>query len=113
MVLTQCLWKTEGLKLPCPLSGADVMFSFFLKVLGFFEKDVLGRIRNLFILEPHPWHMEVPRLGGRIGHAAASLRHSHNSRSEPHPPPTPQLTATPNPFPTEQDQGSNLCPPGY
>ena len=40
---------------------------------------------------PHPWHMEVPRLGGQIGATAAGLHHSHsNSRSEPHLRPTPQ-----------------------
>ena len=32
----------------------------------------------------HPWHMEVPRLGGQIGAAAASLPHSHiNATSQP------------------------------
>ena len=32
----------------------------------------------------HPWHMEVPRLGGLIGAVAAGLHHSHsNSGSEP------------------------------
>ena len=34
-------------------------------------------------LGPHPQHMEVPRLGGPIGAAAADLCHSHsNIRSD-------------------------------
>ena len=44
------------------------------------------------------WHMEVPRLGGQIGAAAASLHQSHsNAGSEPRLRSTPQLTATPDP----------------
>ena len=30
----------------------------------------------LSFLGPYPWHMEVPRLGGRIGTVAAGLHHS-------------------------------------
>ena len=45
-------------------------------------------------LGPHPWHMEVPRLGGQVGATAAS--HSH-AGSEPHLQPTPQLTPIPDP----------------
>ena len=41
-------------------------------------------------LGPHPWHMEVPRLGGLIGAEATSLHQSHsNARSELHLQPTP------------------------
>ena len=49
-------------------------------------------------LGPHPWHMEVPRLGGLIGAVAAGHSHNHSSAgSEPHLWPTPQFTATPDP----------------
>ena len=44
---------------------------------------------------PHPKHMEVPRLGGQTGAAAARLRH-RNAESKPRLQPTPQLTATQN-----------------
>ena len=51
---------------------------------------------------------------GRIGAAAASLRHSHsNVASEPHLQPMPQCTTTPDPKPTERGQGLNTHPPGY
>ena len=46
----------------------------------------------------HLWHVEVPRLEGRIRATAAGLRHSHsNTGSEPCLQPTPQLMATPDP----------------
>ena len=32
-----------------------------------------------FFFRAVSWHMEVPRLGGRIGAAAAGLRHSHST----------------------------------
>ena len=42
--------------------------------------------------------MKVPRLGGQIEAAAASLHQSHsNTRSKPHLQPTPRLMATPDP----------------
>ena len=45
---------------------------------------------------PHPWHMEVPRLGVEIGAVATGLHHSHNNaRSEPHMRLTPQLLTMP------------------
>ena len=34
-------------------------------------------------LGPHPWHMEVHRLGVKLGAAAAGLHHS-NVGAEPH-----------------------------
>ena len=47
---------------------------------------------------PHPWHMEVPRLGGLIQAVAPGLFLSHNNaRSDPCLWPTPQLMATPDP----------------
>ena len=50
---------------------------------------------------------------GRIGAAAAGLRHSHsNTGSGPHLRPTPQLTAVLDPSSTERGQGSNLPPHG-
>ena len=60
-------------------------------------------IKNVFIYlfivfwGPHPRQMEVPRLRGQIGAAAANLHHSHsNSGSEPSLQPTLQLKATPD-----------------
>ena len=50
----------------------------------------------LCFLGPHPWHMEVPRIGA----IAAGLRHSHShshAGSEPHLQPTPQLMEMPDP----------------
>ena len=48
-----------------------------------------------FFLGPHPQHMEVPRLGDRIGAVAVGLHHSQdNARPEPRLQLTPQLTAT-------------------
>ena len=45
-------------------------------------------------LEPHSWHLEVPRLRVQFGPIAAGLCHSHsNSRSEPYLQLPPQLTA--------------------
>ena len=45
-------------------------------------------------LGPHPWHMEIPRLGGPIRAAAAGLHHSHsNLGSQLHLQPTLQLMA--------------------
>ena len=58
-------------------------------------------------------HMEVPRLGGRIGAVATSLHHSHNNEgSRSLLQPTPQLTATLDRQPTEQGQVSNPKPHG-
>ena len=34
---------------------------------------------EFFFLEPHPRHMEVPRLRGWIGAVAAGLHHSHST----------------------------------
>ena len=33
----------------------------------------------LLFLGMHPWHMEIPRLGGRTGATAASLHHTHGN----------------------------------
>ena len=49
-----------------------------------------------FFLGPHPWHMEVPRLGIRVRAAAASHSHS-DTRSEPYLQPKPQLVAVLDP----------------
>ena len=79
---------------------------FFLFFLFFFCLFVL--------LGPHPWHVEVPRLGGLIGATAASLCQSHsNDRSKPNLRPTPQLTATPVPYPMNEarDQTCDLMVP--
>ena len=51
-----------------------------------------------FFLGLYLWHMAIPRLGGQVGAATASLHHSHsNMGSEPCLRPTPQLTTTPDP----------------
>ena len=60
-----------------------------------------GRQSSIFvvvvILGPHPWHTEVPRLGGQIGAGATGLYHSHgNLGSKLCLQPIPQLTATLN-----------------
>ena len=50
-----------------------------------------------FFLGSHLRHMEVPRLGVKVGAATAGLHHSHsNTRSELHLQSTPQLMATPD-----------------
>ena len=68
----------------------------------------------LLFLEPHPWHMEVPRPGISTTASAAGLHHCHSKAgSEPHLQPTPQLMATPDLQPTECGQGSNPHPHGY
>ena len=67
-----------------------------------------------FFLGPHPQHMEVPRLGDRIGAVAVGLHHSQdNARPEPRLQLTPQLTATLDAWPTEQGQGPNPHSYGY
>ena len=44
----------------------------------------------IYFLGLHELHMEVPRLGGRIGAIAVGLRHSHShTGSQPHLRPTP------------------------
>ena len=53
---------------------------------------------SFVFLGPHPWHMEVPRLGGLIGAVATGLSWSHsNARSKPYLWPTSQLTTTQDP----------------
>ena len=50
---------------------------------------------------------------GRIRAITAGLCHSHSSiGSQPHLRPQPQLMGNARPQPTEQDQESNLHPPG-
>ena len=62
-------------------------------------------------LEPHPWHMDVPRLGVESA-TAASLHHSHsNARSMLFLRPTPQFTAMLNPLSEARDQIPNLMVP--
>ena len=52
----------------------------------------------LVSLGPHPWQMEVPRLGSQIRPIAAGLYHRHgNSGPNLRPQPTPQLMAMPGP----------------
>ena len=76
----------------------------------YFFKDVIHlciHSMNLFIylvflfffLGPHPWHMEVPRLGVWIRAVATGLHQSlSNLRSGPSLQPTSQLTAMPDPL---------------
>ena len=58
----------------------DILFFFFLAFLG-----------------PHPWHMEVLRLGVKLELYLQAYT---------------QLAAMPDPLPTEQGQGSNARPHG-
>ena len=54
--------------------------------------------KHFFFLQPHLWHMKVPRLGGRVRAAALGLHHSHShTGSEPHLQPTQQLAAMADP----------------
>ena len=83
-------------------------FSFFLSPpLSFF----------FFFLGPHPWHMDIPRIGVELeSHqpTAPGLHHSHsNARSKSCLQPTPQLRAMQDPRSTEWSQGLNLHPHGY
>ena len=67
----------------------------------------------VFFLGPHPWHMEVPRLGVQSELQLPGLHHSHsNVGSELRQQPIPQLMATLDSKPTERGQGSNLHPHG-
>ena len=59
------------------LSGWIMFFILFYFILFYF-------IVFLVFIGLHPRHMEVTRLGGRIGAVAAGLHHSHsNARMEP------------------------------
>ena len=98
------------LLLPSPLFSFFSFHFFFLPflvphlfflpsslILSLFSSfPFLPPIIFFLFLGPHPWHMEVPRLG-RI-RATAAGHHSHsNTRSESCLQPSPQLTATPDP----------------
>ena len=66
-----------------------------------------------FLLGPHLWHMEVPRLGAKSElQLPANLCHS-NTGFTWHLQPTLPLMATLDPYPTEWDQGSNPHPHGH
>ena len=69
----------------------------------------------LFVfLVPHPQHMEVPRLGGRIRAIVAGLRHSHiNTGSEPCLQPTPQFMQSRILNPLSKARDPTQCPHGY
>ena len=70
--------ETQGLLWPllqpsssCPKQClSQACFSFFLFFFFLVFVSFLG---------PHPRHVEVPRLGGRIGAVATGLRHSHRT----------------------------------
>ena len=74
-----------------------------MKVMSLYpDKTMHLCVLYLFIfvfLGPHPWHMEVPRLGVESElHEAAGLHHSHsNVLSEPFVQPTTQLLAALDP----------------
>ena len=88
--------------------SSDVLYFIYLR------HRIMHVIKNIGFLGPHLHHMEVPRLGGQIGAAAAGLHHSHShARSELHLQSTPQLSAMPDPYATERGQGLNLHPHGY
>ena len=73
-------------------------------------------ILSFVFLGPHPWHTEVPGLGGPIRAVVAGLHHSHgNARSEPRLQPTPQLTTMLdlNPLSEARDQTHNLMVPSW
>ena len=59
-------------------------FNFFIEVSLMYNISGVQTILFLFsfflflLLRAHPRHMEVPRLGGRIGAAAASPHHNHS-----------------------------------
>ena len=62
------------------LSGWIMYFILFYFILFYFYFIVF-----LVFIGLHLRHMEVTRLGGRIGAVAAGLHHSHsNARMEPH-----------------------------
>ena len=96
-------------------------YVFYWRFLSKYERwgllSIVPKIASFFFflsfLGLHLLHMEAPRLGGRIGAAAASLHHSHsNTVSKLHLWPTLELAETPDPWPTEQGQGSNPRPHG-
>ena len=99
--LVSLILSRERLGFPLLLSQGDKQDS--LSEAIYEEKN--------FFLQPHLWHMEVPRLGVEL---ELQLLQGHtNARSEPHLRPMPQLVAMPDPQPTERSQGSNLHPHGY
>ena len=95
LVKIQCNIECEWTQYSMCITGAQgklvsvFAFSFFLSLFIYLF---------LSFSEPHPWHMEVPRLGGPLGAVAAGLRHNHsNAGSKLRLRPTPQLTATLSP----------------
>ena len=86
-------WKLLRESILRVLIARETIFSFFF-FFGF--------------LGPLLWHMEIPRLGGPVGAAAASLHHSHsNSGSQPCLWPTPQLMVTLDPDPLSEARDQN------
>ena len=58
------------------------MVNLFLHGAAVFNVAFCGFFAYLFVfcfLGLYPWRMEVPRLGGLIGAAAASLCHNHSN----------------------------------
>ena len=97
--LLHCWWECKLVRPPWKTVWK------FLKKLKIELPCHPSRKKNLFFclfvfafLGPHPWHLEVPKAGGRIGATAVGLHQNHsNAGSEPHLPPIPQLTALPYP----------------
>ena len=66
------------------LSGWIMFFILLYFILFYFIFILFYFIVFLVFIGLHPRHMEVTRLGGRIGAVAAGLHHSHsNARMEP------------------------------
>ena len=83
------------LMVPVSSKGQPAFLSFSLFHPSFLSSFLLFGL--------HLQDMEVPRLGGQIGAAAASLHHSHSTAgSEPSLQPTPQLRATLDPYPLSE-----------
>ena len=81
------------------LAGSELLSFRGAADLGFF---CLVNFIYLFIfgfLGPHPWHMEVPKLGveSELKLPAYTTATDSNARSKPRLQSTPQLTAMPDP----------------
>ena len=77
MVKTICKNENRGTNVVKEILSFSAITLHFLLLLFFFFFFVF--------LGLHWRHIEIPRLGGRIGAVAAGLYHSHsNSESKPH-----------------------------
>ena len=98
----------------CPYRPKTCHFIYLLFCWAKFLFFIIYLFIILFLLlEPHLWHMDVPRLGVEselqlLVYATATATQDPKLCLRP----TPQLTAMPNPWPTELGQGSNLHPYG-